>query len=134
MKFRPKQNWEKMHFCTHLLLSLRHQKKVSCFFDYIAQKNKVVHLLSFSHITETVNDGEQKKPQAILDYNATKEVDRADYMLRAYSTKTASRRWPLAAFFNLGHWTHSLYVRIYRYQTDQDVIFSSNSKVFAPQR
>ena len=62
-----------MHFCIHLLLYLRHQKKVACFFNYKAQKNKVVHLLSFSHKTETVNDGEQKKPQAILDYNATKK-------------------------------------------------------------
>ena len=44
----------------------------------------------------------KEKPQAILDYNATKVgVDTADEILRAYSTKAASRRWPLAAFFNL---------------------------------
>ena len=40
--------------------------------------------------------------EAILFYNETKEgVDTADEMLRGYSTKAASRRWPLAAFFNL---------------------------------
>ena len=33
------------------------------------------------------------------------------------------------------HWTHTLYVRIYRCQPVQDVIFSSNLvKVFASQR
>ena len=67
-----------------------------------AKKNKVVHLLSSSHKTTTVDYGEQKKSQAILDYNATKGgVDTADQMLRTYSTKAASQRWPLAAFFNL---------------------------------
>ena len=48
------------------------------------------------------NNDNKKKPQATLDYNATKEgVDAADEMLRTYLTKAASRRWPLAAFFNL---------------------------------
>ena len=70
--------------------------------SYKAKKNKVVYLLSSSHKTITVDYGEQKKPQAILDYIATKGgVDTADEMLRTYSTKAASRRWPLAAFFNL---------------------------------
>ena len=70
--------------------------------NYKAKKNKVVNLLSSSHKTTTVYYGEQKKPQAILDYNATKGgLDTADEMLRTYSTKAASRRWPLAAFFNL---------------------------------
>ena len=70
--------------------------------SYKAKKNKVVYLLFSSHKTTTVNYGKQKKPQAILDYNATKEgVDTADEMLCTYSTKAASQRWPLTAFFNL---------------------------------
>ena len=70
--------------------------------SYKAKKNKVVYLLFSSHKTTTVNYGEQKKPQAILDYNATKGgVDTADEMLRTYSTKAASQSWPLTAFFNL---------------------------------
>ena len=57
-----------------------------------AKKSKVVYLLSSSHKTATLDDGKQKKPQAILDYNATKRgVDTADKMFRAYS-KAASRR------------------------------------------
>ena len=60
--------------------------------SYKAKKNKVVYLLSSGHKTTTVDYGEQKKPQVILDYNATKEgVDTADEMLRTYSTKAASR-------------------------------------------
>ena len=36
-----------------------------------------------------------------MDYNKNKEgVDTADEMLRSYSTKASSWRWPLAAFFN----------------------------------
>ena len=70
--------------------------------SYKAKKNEVVYLLSSSHKTTTVYYGEQKKPQAILDYNATKGgEDTADEMLRTHSKKAASRRWLLAAFFNL---------------------------------
>ena len=60
--------------------------------SYKSKKNKVVYLLSSSHKTTAVDYGEQKKSQAILDYNATKRgVDTADEMLRTYSTKAASR-------------------------------------------
>ena len=46
--------------------------------------------------------GTKKKPVAILYYNTTNGgVDTADEMLRCYSTKATSRRWTLAAFFNL---------------------------------
>ena len=61
--------------------------------SYKAKKNKVVHLFSSSHKTTTVDYGKQKKPQAILDYNATKGgVNTADKKLRTYSTKAASQR------------------------------------------
>ena len=70
--------------------------------NYKAKKNKVVYLLTSSHKTTTLDYGKQKKPQAILDYNATKGgVGTADEMLRTYTTKAASRRWLLATFFNL---------------------------------
>ena len=46
--------------------------------------------------------GKKRKPKAILDYSRNKDVvDTADEMLRSYSIKVSSRRWPLAAFFNL---------------------------------
>ena len=59
-------------------------------------------MLSSEHKTVDVHEGEKKKPKAILDYNKNKGlVDTADEMLRSYSTKVSSRRWPLVAFFNL---------------------------------
>ena len=59
-------------------------------------------MLSSEHKTLEVHEGEKRKPKAILHYNKNKGgVDTADEMLQSYSTKTSSRRWPLAAFFNL---------------------------------
>ena len=70
--------------------------------SYKAKKNKVIFLLSSEHKTVEVHEGEKRKPKAILDYNKNKGgVDTADEMLRSYSSKASSRRWPLAAFFNL---------------------------------
>ena len=70
---------------------------------YKAKKKKDAFLLSSMHIAPVVNENEaKKKPEAILYYNSTKGgVDTAGEMLRCYSTKAASRHWPLAAFFNL---------------------------------
>ena len=73
------------------------------FLSYKAKKIKLVHLFSFSnksttlpHRQTTIDDGEQKKLQGILDYNVTKGgVDIADKMLCTYSTKAASQRYPL---------------------------------------
>ena len=48
------------------------------------------------------DEGPKRHPKAILFYNEIKgDVDTADEMLRSYSIKPASRRWSLAAFFNL---------------------------------
>ena len=70
--------------------------------SYKAKKSKVVFLLSSEHKTVDVHEGDKKKPKAILDNNKNKGgVDTADEMLRSCSTKASSRRWPLAAFFNL---------------------------------
>ena len=70
---------------------------------YKAKQKKDVFLLSSLHATPVVDDSDsKKKPEAILHYNATKGgVDTADEMLRCYSTRVASRRWPFGAFFNL---------------------------------
>lgn len=71
--------------------------------SYKAKKNKVVYLLSSQHKTPSIAASNLKqKPDAILYYNSEKGgVDTADEELRGYSTKAASRRWPLACFFNL---------------------------------
>ena len=70
---------------------------------YEAKTKKDVFSLSFMHTAPVVNKNDaKKKPEAILCYNSTKSgVDTTDEMLRCYSTKDASRPWPLAAFFNL---------------------------------
>ena len=70
--------------------------------NYKTRNKKVVYLLSLIYNGLEVADEAQKKPKAILDYNASKGgVDTADEMLRAYSAKAASRRCLLAEFFNL---------------------------------
>ena len=70
--------------------------------SYKAKKIKLVYLFPSSHKSTTINENKKKKPQAILDYNTNKGgVDTADEMLRTYSTKAASRSWPLVTFFNL---------------------------------
>ena len=69
--------------------------------SYKAKKNSSV-LVSSEHKIVEVHEGEKRKPKVILDYNNKKGgVDTADEMLRSYSTKASSRRWTLAAFFNL---------------------------------
>ena len=71
--------------------------------SYKAKRDKLVLLLSSMHRSAAVSESDPKrKPEPILFYNSTKGgVDTADEMLRGYSTKSASRRWPLAVFFNL---------------------------------
>ena len=70
---------------------------------YKAKKAKNVYLLSSMHNVERVEEKDPKRrPETILFYNETKGgVDTADEMIRRYSAKAASMRWPLAAFFNL---------------------------------
>lgn len=69
--------------------------------SYVPKQNKAVVLLSTQHYT-TVVSGTANKPLAILDYNRSKAgVDIMDKMLGEYSTKRATRRWPLAFFFNM---------------------------------
>ena len=71
--------------------------------SYKAKQKKTVFVLSSLHDCAKVDTStEKKKPEVILYYNSEKGgVDTADQMLRCYSSKAASRRWPLAAFFNL---------------------------------
>ena len=70
---------------------------------YKAKKTKTVYLLSTVHKTAEVTQTDKKqRPAAILYYNKTKGgVDTADQMLKEYSTRAATRRWPMAAFQNL---------------------------------
>lgn len=68
---------------------------------YKAKRNRVVLLLSTQHRCASISEASQL-PVPVYDYNQSKYgVDTADQMLRLYSCKAATRRWPLSVFFNL---------------------------------
>ena len=70
---------------------------------YCPKKNAVVNMLSTMHNQPDVDENsEKKKPDVILCYNETKSgVDIVDKMVKTYSTKRISRRWPLTIFYNM---------------------------------
>ena len=62
------------------------------------KKSKSVVLLSTLHNNKSEIDG---KPEIVTYYNKTKcGVDLADQVIRNYSCKRKSRRWPLTLFYN----------------------------------
>jgi hypothetical protein len=71
--------------------------------SYCQKKGKVVILMSSMHDqADIVEANPKKKPIMILDYNATKGgVDTSDQMLRTYTCKRMTRRWPIAIFSNM---------------------------------
>ena len=60
-------------------------------------------MLSTMHSHPDVDsDSSKKKPEVILYYHSTKnEVDTLDRMIRTYSCKRMTRRWPVALFYNI---------------------------------
>ncbi|KAF4517452.1 hypothetical protein B566_EDAN004490 [Ephemera danica] len=69
--------------------------------SYVPKKGKSVALLSTMHHDDKI-DEETGKPEIIMDYNATKGgVDTLDQMAHTYTCKRATRRWPMAFFYNL---------------------------------
>jgi len=69
--------------------------------SYVPKSNKSVVLLSSMHHDKTVSNKEHRKPEIILFYNSTKGgVDTIDQMVRYYSCRIKTRRWPLAFFMN----------------------------------
>lgn len=71
--------------------------------SYCPKKGRVVVLLSTMHNQPDVDEcSTARKPVMILDYNSTKGgVDTADQMLRCYSTKRKTNRWPVVVFYNM---------------------------------
>ena len=58
--------------------------------------------MSSLHPDVSIEANEKKTPETIAHYNKTKYgVDVLDQMLRQYSTKAASRRWPVQAVYNI---------------------------------
>lgn len=83
-------------------------KSVFCFSKhvqltgYTTNKMKNVLLLSTAHATEERDmSTHAEKPRVILDYNRFKGgVDSFDQMVRGYTSKRKSCRWPVALFYN----------------------------------
>ena len=69
---------------------------------YKRKKGKIVSLLSSTHDVVQVDDSLKKKSNIIHFYNSTKcGVDNVDQMLRQYSTRCQTRRWPIGVFYNV---------------------------------
>ncbi len=69
--------------------------------SHVPAKNKSVALLSTKHHEARV-DGQSGKPLPILFYNETKcGVDVFDQLVRTYTCKRTTRRWPFAFFMNM---------------------------------
>ncbi|XP_056144379.1 piggyBac transposable element-derived protein 4-like [Lampris incognitus] len=64
--------------------------------------SKNVCILSSVHTTVGITDGPKSKPESVTYYNNTKYgVDVLDQMVRMYSVKSGTRRWPVAVFYNI---------------------------------
>nr|XP_023659233.1 piggyBac transposable element-derived protein 4-like isoform X2 [Paramormyrops kingsleyae]XP_023659235.1 piggyBac transposable element-derived protein 4-like isoform X2 [Paramormyrops kingsleyae] len=70
--------------------------------SYVPRKGKNVMLMSTQHREGRISDREDKKPEMILHYNATKGgVDNLDRLVACYSCHRKVTRWPLAIFYNM---------------------------------
>lgn len=70
--------------------------------NYIPKKNKNVILMSTLHNDRAVSTRDDKKPEMILEYNATKgAVDTLDQLVNTYTCKRKTNRWPLIIFYNI---------------------------------
>jgi hypothetical protein len=70
--------------------------------SYVPKTNKAVVLVSSFHHSADISHEEHRKPKIILDYNKCKGgVDTLDQLVRHYTCKRKTSRWPLAVFSNL---------------------------------
>ena len=68
--------------------------------SYVPKKDKSVKALSTMH-HDTAVEGEDRKPEIILHYNATKSgVDNLDYLCTLYTCRRKVNRWPVVLFGN----------------------------------
>lgn len=82
-------------------------------------KNKNVLLLSTLHNTGEV-EKETNEPNIILDYNQTKfGVDTLNHLVRLYTCKRKSLRWPIVLFFNLIDVATVAAYRLYGFSNDE---------------
>ncbi|KAL6491237.1 hypothetical protein MHYP_G00015820 [Metynnis hypsauchen] len=53
------------------------------------------------HSMVETGDTRKKKPNTVTDYNSLKCVDVMDQMVRKYTVRSGTLRWPVAVFYNL---------------------------------
>ncbi|KRZ47793.1 PiggyBac transposable element-derived protein 4 [Trichinella nativa] len=69
--------------------------------SYIPKRKKCVLLLSTMHHDDAVNEDQEGKPDIVLFYNETKSgVDTLDQLVRVYTCKRRTRRWPMVLWFS----------------------------------
>ncbi|CAM4708723.1 unnamed protein product [Leuciscus chuanchicus] len=69
---------------------------------YAAKRKKTVYILSSMHSVIQTENTTKRKPNTITLYNTTKcGVDVMDQMVREYTVRTGTRRWPVAVFYNM---------------------------------
>ncbi|CAL9705959.1 unnamed protein product [Knipowitschia caucasica] len=69
---------------------------------YTPKRKKAVYILSSMHNFVQTEDTTKRKPNTVTLYNTTKRgVDVMDQMVREYSVRSGTRRWPIAVFYNM---------------------------------
>uniref|UniRef100_A0A8C5N4E0 PiggyBac transposable element-derived protein domain-containing protein n=1 Tax=Gouania willdenowi TaxID=441366 RepID=A0A8C5N4E0_GOUWI len=69
---------------------------------YVPKRKKTVCLLSSVHSVVETEATRKKKPNTVTDYNSMKcGVDVMDQMVRKYTVRSGTRRWPVAVFYNM---------------------------------
>ena len=78
-------------------------QKKAMIVSYCPKKGKVVTFLSTMHSDKgTESPAPEKKSEVIMYYNATKGgVDTMDQMVRWFTSKRKTRRWPMIIFYNM---------------------------------
>ena len=65
------------------------------------KKIRVANILSMMHCQPKIESVSDQKPNIILFYKKTKGgIDTLDGMVRSYSIKRMTRRWPLVLLYN----------------------------------
>ena len=68
--------------------------------SYVPKKNKSVIMISTSNYEKRVEEALPNKPNVITEYNKSKSgVDTLDQLVKTYSCKRVSNRWPLVIFY-----------------------------------
>ncbi|XP_063764952.1 uncharacterized protein LOC134881497 [Eleginops maclovinus] len=69
---------------------------------YQGKNGKKLCILSTMHASVEICADAERKPETVHYYNRTKVgVDMLDKMLRRHSVRAATRRWPVAVFYNI---------------------------------